>query len=389
MKFEFKKFFYRLYEKFMEEDIFSSAAQVAFYFSFAMFPLLLFLISLFGLILVNADDLRGELFFYLRQVMPSSAYELVQTTIKEVTENSSGGKLTIGLLVALWSASAGFDSLRVTLNSTYNLKETRSWIKTKAMSLFLTLALTVLITVALGIVFYGWKFVSIVLALMNLTVTSPFVLMFVQWVTVLIVLMVIFELLYNFMPNHHPRKWVWITPGAIVSIVLWLGLSYAFRVYLSYFNNYNKTYGSLGAMIILLLWLFLTALVILFGGMINAVLQEMTDPEVAAAAEEAKQYKLDPAKSSHEAAKSEEAKNEAGENENPAETSETDEAKPAVIKPAAPRPPLSPVAASTIIKPPAAAAQSIGAKTTIGLTAVGIFGFLMGMMFRKKNTDAK
>lgn len=198
MKMEFKKFFYRLYEKFTEEDIFSSAAQVAFYFSFALFPLLLFLISLFGIILESAEDFRAELFFYLRQVMPVSAYELVQKTIEEVTKNSTGSKLTVGLLIALWSASAGIDSLRIALNSTYNLKETRSWFKTKAVSLISTLTLTLLITVALGIVFYGWKFVSFVLNLVNLTVTSPAVLITIQIITIIVVLMLIFALLYSF-----------------------------------------------------------------------------------------------------------------------------------------------------------------------------------------------
>ena len=81
---------------------------------------------------------------------------------------------------------------------------------------------------------------------------------------------------------HKPHKWVWITPGSVTGIILWLSVSYAFRLYLSYFNSYDKTYGSLGAVIILMLWLYMTAFVILIGGIINATLQEMTDPETAA-----------------------------------------------------------------------------------------------------------
>ena len=101
--------------------------------------------------------------------------------------------------------------------------------------------------------------------------------------TVLVVLISTFALLYNYLPKHKKHTWVWITPGALVGISLWLALSYAFRLYLDYFNTYDKTYGSLGAVIILMLWLYLTALVILIGGSINAVLQEFTDPETAAA----------------------------------------------------------------------------------------------------------
>lgn len=297
MKTELKPFFKRLYQKAVfEEDILSSAAQVAFYFSFALFPLLLFLVSLFGLILVSADDFRNELFFYLRQIMPSSAYKLVQDTISEVSQRSSGGKLTLGLLIALWSASAGIDSLRIALNSVYSLEEKRSWIKTKFQSIILTFSLTVLITIACGTVFYGGKFLALILGAINLPIASPFFLIVLQWITILIVLLIIFGILYNFLPMHKPHKWVWITPGSITGIVLWLLASYSFRLYLSYFNTYDKTYGSLGAVIILMFWLYLTALVILIGGIINATLQEITDPETAAEAAKQSELKLEKAK---------------------------------------------------------------------------------------------
>ncbi len=279
-----KDFFVRLYTKaFVEEDIASNAAQVAFYFAFAIFPLLVFLVSLFGFVLIAADDLRGEMFYYLRQVMPTSAYELVQKTIQEVTENRSGSKLTFGILVALWSASAGIDSIRNVLNGVYNLTEKRPWWKTKSISLLTTLGLGVLVTLALGIVFYGGKFLILILNTLNLPVESPFILGFLQWTIVLLVLITIFALLYNYLPCHKEPRWVWVSPGTAVGIVLWLLLSYGFKLYLGYFNSYDKTYGSLGAMIILMLWLYLTGLVILIGGAINAVLQEFTDPRAAEA----------------------------------------------------------------------------------------------------------
>jgi membrane protein len=283
-KIKIKDFLKRLYTKsFDEEDITSNAAQVAYYFLLALFPLLLFLVSLFGITISSANDLKGELFSYLNQAMPGSAYELVQKTIEEVSQNSSGGKLTFGILAALWAASAGLDSIRVVLNGIYNVTETRAWWKTKLISLGMTLGLGILVTFALGAIFYGSKFILLILSSLNLPIQSPILLSILQYVTLTIVLVSIFALIYNYLPKHKEYKWVWVSPGAIIAIILWLAFSFGFRLYLGYFNTYDKTYGSLGAVIILMLWLYLTALVILIGGSMNAVLQEFTDPDTAEA----------------------------------------------------------------------------------------------------------
>lgn len=284
---EIKKFLLLIYDKFMEEDVLSSAAQVAFYFSFSIFPLLLFLISLIGMVLGSADDLRNELFYYLSQVMPLSAYKLLKDTIQEVTQNSTGGKLTIGLLIALWSASAGVDSLRVALNSLFNLKEKRAWWKTKLLSLIVILGLTVMISFSLGIVIYGWKFLSFLISMAHLPHPSKSILMIIQWVVVLVLLLSVFALIYNYLPSYPKPKWVWITPGAITAIVLWILLSFILKTYLQYYNTYDRMYGSLGAVIILMLWLYLTALVALLGGIINACLLKATGDEPLLAISEA------------------------------------------------------------------------------------------------------
>lgn len=277
MKFAPKQFFTRLYEKAFDEDIFSSAAQVGFYFMFALFPLLLFLVSLFGIVLEKADDMRAELFNYLRQVMPGSALDLVEKTLTEVVQSSSGGKLTLGFLIALWSASAGIDSVRIALNSVYKLKETRPYWKRKLTSLLLTLSIALLIFIALGIIFYGSQFLSLALGTLHLPIPSPMVLQILSFIVVAIVLTLAFALLYSFVPNHIPFTWNWITPGAIVAIILWVLASLGFRLYLHFFNSYAATYGSLGAIIILMLWLYITALAIIVGGAINAILNEFSE----------------------------------------------------------------------------------------------------------------
>lgn len=261
----------------MDTDIFSRAAQVAFYFSFSLFPLLFFLISLFGIVLVTTDGLKAELFSYISQIMPPSAFDLVRKTVEEIVDSSSSGKLTLGLAITLWSASAGIDSVRSALNAVYELRETRWWWKTKAQSLAITLLLILLVAIVLGIVFYGWQAAQAALSYVGLQVTSPLVLVSIQWISILLVMLFACEVIYNLLPNFKKYRWDWITPGSIVAILLWLLLTRGFRMYLEYFNTYNKAYGSLGAVIILMLWLYLTAIVIMIGGVINAVLREMRD----------------------------------------------------------------------------------------------------------------
>ena len=278
--FAWKTFFKGLYEKFFETDVMSSAAQVAFYFSFAFFPLLLFLVSVFGMVLESTDELRAELYQYLAQIMPGSAYQLVQTTMDEIIETSSGGKLTVGLLVTLWSASAGIDSLRIALNRVYEVKETRSWWKTKLQSLVLTFLFILLLAIGLATVTAGWTLVKVALSGMGFEVTSPWVVTTIQWAAIVVVMVFSTAVVYSWLPCFKKFHWVWISPGSITAILVWIIIGSLFRLYLQYFNTYNKAYGSLGAVIILMLWMYITGLALLLGGAINSVLTEMSEKHV-------------------------------------------------------------------------------------------------------------
>lgn len=279
MKFDYKNFLKRLYKRATKNEITSRAAQVAFYFIFALFPLLLFIISLFGLILRSGNDLQQQLFSYLGVVMPSSAFELVTKTLTDVVQNSSGGTLTVGFVIALWSASAGMDSIIDSLNEVYNFEEERSWWKRKLISLALTLVTALLIFFALAVVIYGSQLLSWSLTAIGLPVLPQFVLTVFSFLIVGLVLLLILSVIYTFGPNQPDFKWHWINAGSIAAIILWILFSIGFRIYLHYFNSYSQTYGSVGTIIILLLWLYLTALVILIGGAINALLHEESKKE--------------------------------------------------------------------------------------------------------------
>ena len=277
MKMEYSDFFKRLWDKISDDDIPGNAAQVAFYFSFAFFPLLLFLVTLFGIVLDSTDELRTELYIYLAQLMPPSAYELVRTTMDEIIESSSGSKLTLGILVTLWSASAGVDSLRISLNRVYEVRETRPWWKTKLQSLVLTFLFILLLAVGLAAVTAGWSLVKVALGGMGIDVASPWVVTGIQWAAIVVVMIFSTAVVYSWLPCFKTFHWVWISPGSITAIFVWVLFGSLFRLYLQYFNSYNKAYGSLGAVIILMLWMYITGLALLLGGAINSVLTEMSE----------------------------------------------------------------------------------------------------------------
>jgi membrane protein len=190
-----------------------------------------------------------------------------------VTESSGGGKLSFRIFATLWAASNGMGAISESLNAAYDLKESRSWWKVRLTAVGLTLALTLLIVTALVLVLYGHDIadaVSIKVGLGSAFATAWKVL---QWPLVLVFVLLAFALIYYFGPDSHHQEWKWITPGAVIGVALWLLISFAFKAYLSFFNSYSATYGSLGAVIILMLWFYFTGTAILVGGEINSEIE--------------------------------------------------------------------------------------------------------------------
>jgi membrane protein len=157
----------------------------------------------------------------------------------------------------------------VALNGVYNLKETRSRWRTLLLSILLTICVCLLISVALGLIFYSSHTIQWLLPY-----EASLLQRLLSWLIVVIALLAAFFILYSILPDHRERAWRWITPGSVTGVCLWLILSLAFQLYLSFVGNYSGTYGSLGAMIILMLWLYLTALVILTGGIVNVIFDD-------------------------------------------------------------------------------------------------------------------
>lgn len=258
----------------IDDEIFGRAAQLSYYFLLALFPLLLFLINILGYLAQEGTEFREKLLTYFAAVMPWSAVTLIRQTLDEISVSRSTGKLSFGLLAALWAASNGMSAISQTLNTAYNVRETRPWWKVQLISVCLTIALAILILAALAIILYGGSIGEALAARYGFGNFFISVWAIVQWPIALAFVLTTFNLIYNFAPNLKPYKRHWITPGAFVAVALWLLVSFGFRIYLGYFDSFSVTYGSLGALIVLMLWFYLTGVAILIGGEVNCEFQQ-------------------------------------------------------------------------------------------------------------------
>lgn len=263
----------RLWVEIYESDLFTRAAALSFYFLLALFPLLLFLTALLGYFADSGTELRENLHSYLGGVVPRSASELIYTTISEINKGAGGGKLSFGLIVALLFASSGMGAVSETLNAAYGVKESRPWWKVRLIAIGLTVALAILILSALTLMLYGGEIGEAVSHRFGLSQAFILAWSVFQWPIVLTFMLLALALIYYFAPDLYHHKWYWITPGSVVGISIWILVSLCFRLYLRYYNTYNMIYGSLGAVIILLLWFYLTGAAILVGGKVNAEIE--------------------------------------------------------------------------------------------------------------------
>ena len=227
------------------------------------------------MIMGSGTGLRHSLFNYLSKVLPGSASQLVSTTMFEVSNASGGGKISFGILAALWAASNGMGAISESLNVAYHVEESRPWWRQRLTAVGLTIVLAIVIISALILVLYGGKIADWLAAGYGFGAVFTVGWKVLQWPIVLIFLLLAFELIYYWAPDLKDQDWKWVTPGSIVAIALWLLVSLGFRVYLHYFDSYSKTYGSMGAVIVLMLWFYLTGASILIGGEINSDIEAL------------------------------------------------------------------------------------------------------------------
>ena len=257
-------------------DVTGLGSQLAFFFLLSLFPLLIFLITL--LPFLNIDE--AQIFLYIRDYAPASVAVLIENTLGEILENRNGGLLSVGVLATVWSASKGMNALTKALNRSYFTEETRSFIVSRGMSIVFTIMLIVVLLVALILPVFGKQIGFIVFSFLG--IGGSFVTLWgsLRWIIPPILIFCVFTMVYWVVPNLKIRLKS-VLPGALFATVGWILTSLIFSFYVGNFGNFSNTYGSIGAIIVLMMWLYFSAIILMLGGQLNAVMLEREIAKIA------------------------------------------------------------------------------------------------------------
>lgn len=256
-----------------DDNLFGRASQLAYAFFSAIFPALIAISAIMGIVAKSWNDLYLRLLGRIGHLIPPSAYSLLVDTFKQTESASTTGKVTLGVLVALFSASIGISAIQDTLNTVYKVRETRAFWKARLQAMGLTLLIALIILCALFTVFAADFGAIHIQNLFRGSYSIGVAARILAWTVASLLMILSFEVMYYFCPDVQHRKWRWFTPGGLVGLVGWISGSIALRIYLHFFNTFSLTYGSLGAVVILLLWFYVTGVMILLGGEVNSEIE--------------------------------------------------------------------------------------------------------------------
>ncbi len=259
---------------FIEDRLMTEAAGVTFYTLLAIFPAMATLISLYGLVADPASV--NQQLNNLNGVVPGGGLDIIREQVKSLTSNGAaalGFGVLFGFLTSLWSSNQGMKALFDALNVVYHEKEKRSLVWFNLISMSFTLGAILFIIVAL----VGIAVVPIVLSYVGLQDQSASLIAMARWPALMIVLALLLSLIYRYGPSRNHARWQWVSWGSVSATVLWLVASVGFSYYVSNFGSYNKTYGSLGAVVGFMTWIWLSLIVVLMGAELNAELEQQTE----------------------------------------------------------------------------------------------------------------
>jgi membrane protein len=271
-----KDILWRVYDGISEDRILANAAGVTFYALLALFPAIAALVSIYGLfadpaaIVSHLDAISG--------FAPGGAIDVLRDQLTRLAAQGNttlGISFLIGLVVSLWSANSGIKALFDALNVVYEEKEERSFIKLNAVTLCFTIATIVFLLIALA----GMIAFPVAANYLPLPGVTALILKFAPWPILLVLIALALALIYRYGPSRTEPKWQWVTPGSAFAAIAWLAASALFSWYAASFGNFNKTYGSLGAIIGFMTWMWLSIIVVLVGGKLNAEIEHQTTRE--------------------------------------------------------------------------------------------------------------
>jgi len=272
-----REFLIRVWDAADKSDVANRASELAFSFLLAVFPFLLFAVTLLGLFASAQEALRANLLREMARALPPEAFHLLAGTLDEIIHNSGGGKLTLGFLLTLISGSGGMAQMITTLNAAYELRERRSWLRVRLLALLLTSLISLMLVTVLVIGVGGAHLANVAITRWGASKVLLTLWRSVEWLLAVVFLFITLQLIEYYGPDRDQRRWHWISTGTLVSVALWLAASGGLRLYVQYFGNFTRTYGSLGAAILLLLWFYMVGLSALIGGVINGVIWKASE----------------------------------------------------------------------------------------------------------------
>jgi membrane protein len=254
----------------MDDDGLGLAAQLAFYFFLALFPTLLFLLALASFL--PAENLVGTVVSMLQGVAPSEVIAIIRDQLSKIAEGDQTGLLSFGVAAALWSSSSAMVAVVSALNRAYDVEDARPWWRQRLTAIGLTIGVSVFLLLATTLVLAGPEMAEAVSSRFGLGGVVEWTWKILQWPVIFLLVTLAVAAIYYFAPDVD-QDWVWITPGSILATTLWLAGSLGFRAYVVNFGAYNETYGALGGVMVLMLWLYLSGLVIVVGAELNSEIE--------------------------------------------------------------------------------------------------------------------
>ncbi|WLR51230.1 YihY/virulence factor BrkB family protein [Bacillus tianshenii] len=263
-----KTFMKELVYRFQHDEVAGLAAQLAYFFLLSLFPFLIFLVTLFGYLPLQAEDFLNV----IRQYAPGETMELIESTLGNVLDDQRTGLLSFGIIATIWSASNGINAIMRAFNRAYDIDEERSFIITRMIAIVLTLAMIFVIIVSLLLPVFGKAIGLFVFSHFGLSTTFLTIWNALRFILSFVIMVVVFAALYYIAPSRKLSiTEVWF--GALFATIGWQLVSLGFSYYVDSFGNYSATYGSLGGIIVLMIWFYLSAIIIILGGEINAILR--------------------------------------------------------------------------------------------------------------------